>query len=121
VTKPIGLSIHEAIDWVQDRLTTTRPVAEETLFTLITSKQVIETDAGFVLTEAEEDDEGDKLRHHLKSKKGKRRRGFRARHDMRLNSQQPMKLDANMIAEQMMAGKGRGRGKDHPKLTEDEH
>ena len=31
----IGISINEAIDWAQDKLITTRPLAERTLFALI--------------------------------------------------------------------------------------
>lgn len=62
--KNIGSSINEAIDWTQDRLSTTRPLAERTLFSLLESEIVEETDEGFVLVEAEEEAE----KHHTKVK-----------------------------------------------------
>lgn len=53
----IGDSIQEAIDWTQDRLATTRPLAERTLFLLLSAKQVTETEAGFMLSEDINDEE----------------------------------------------------------------
>jgi hypothetical protein len=53
----IGESIIEAIDWTQDQLKTTRPLAERTLFSLLAEKRVTETDVGFILAEDIEDDE----------------------------------------------------------------
>jgi hypothetical protein len=67
----IGGSIQEAIDWTQDRLATTRPLAESTLFSLIASKQVKETATGFVLAEADGEDEMRK-RHSAAKVKGSR-------------------------------------------------
>jgi hypothetical protein len=62
--KLIGSSIQDAIDWTQDRLVTTRPLAERTLFSLINSHIVQETEEGFViLSEAEEPEE-----HHNRAK-----------------------------------------------------
>ena len=98
----IGVGIHEAIDWMQDRLLTTRPLAERTLFSLIAKREVIETDDGYILSEAANpEDELEKTR--------KRSRGRRRRHVMRQQLQQFMKLDANQIADQIMSG-GRERG-----------
>lgn len=67
----IGSSILDAIDWTQDRLRTTRPLAESTLFSLIASKHVTETEAGFVLAEADSEDEMQK-RHKAAKAKGSR-------------------------------------------------
>ncbi len=47
----IGISINEAIDWTQDRLKTTRPLAERTLFSLLSDKTIVETDDGYMLSE----------------------------------------------------------------------
>ena len=63
--KLIGVSINEAIDWAQDRLTTTRPLAERTLFSLLADKLAAETEDGFILLE-DADDEPEK--HHDKAK-----------------------------------------------------
>lgn len=59
----LGESITAAIDWVQDNLTTTRPLAERTLYSLIEAKQVAETQKGYVLWE-DEDEEAKHLKHH---------------------------------------------------------
>src|ERR1051325_817654 len=59
----LGESITEAIDWVQDNLTTTRPLAERTLYSLLGAKQVAETQKGYVLWE-NEDEEEKHLKHH---------------------------------------------------------
>jgi hypothetical protein len=53
----IGQSIGEAIDWTQDKLRTTRPIAETILFALLDKKLARETDLGFVLFENDDDDE----------------------------------------------------------------
>lgn len=53
--KIIGDTIQEAIDWTQDVLRTTRPLAERTLFSLLMANSVKETEDGFVLTEDEEE------------------------------------------------------------------
>jgi len=97
------MGIHEAIDWIQDRLLTTRPLAERTLFSLIAKRRVIETDDGYILSEAA--DPEDELE---KTRQRKRSRG-RRRHVMRQQLQQFMKLDASQIADQIMTG-GRERG-----------
>lgn len=60
----IGDSIQEAIDWTQDRLATTRPLAERTLFSLLVEHAVEETDDGFILIEAEDELE----KHHKRVK-----------------------------------------------------
>lgn len=60
----IGNSIQEAIDWTQDFLRTTRPLAERTLFSMLSDKKVKETEQGFVLVEAEEGEDEAKKRHH---------------------------------------------------------
>lgn len=52
----IGESINDAIDWTQDKLETTRPLAEQTLFAMITDGMVTETSHGFILFEGEDDD-----------------------------------------------------------------
>jgi hypothetical protein len=54
--KHIGISISEAIDWTQDRLATTRPLAEQTLFSLLAATAVEEGEDGFTLMEAEEEE-----------------------------------------------------------------
>ena len=97
------MGIHEAIDWMQDRLLTTRPLAERTLFSLIAKRRVIETDDGYILSEAA--DPEDELE---KTRQKKRSRGRRRRHVMRQQLQQFMKLDANQIADQIMGGRERG-------------
>jgi hypothetical protein len=61
----IGSSISEAIDWTQDQLHTTRPLAERTLFSLMACDAVDETEQGFVLLE---DDDEELEKHHRKVK-----------------------------------------------------
>lgn len=63
--KNIGSTISEAIDWTQDRLTTTRPLAERTLFSLLEAEFVEETEDGFVLLK--EDEEPEKHLHKVKN------------------------------------------------------
>lgn len=53
--KIIGSDIVEAIDWTQDIFETTRPLAEKTLFALLKSKAVVETEEGYLLREDEEE------------------------------------------------------------------
>jgi hypothetical protein len=55
----IGQSISEAIDWAQDTMRTTRPIAETVLFSMIKDRKVTEANDGF-LFETTEDDEEDK-------------------------------------------------------------
>jgi hypothetical protein len=59
-TRFIGDSINEAIDWTQDLLRTTRPIAESVLFSLLADKTAAETEDGYLLTE--DDDEEIKKR-----------------------------------------------------------
>ena len=79
----IGSTILEAIDWTQDRLRTTRPLAERTLFSLLADKHVRETGDGFVMEDADEEEvrkrfntvkarhgRGSKFRFHQSRKKG---------------------------------------------------
>jgi len=63
--RQIGGSIQEAIDWTQDHLGTTRPLAERTLFTLLTEKRAQETEAGFMLGEVG-DEEIEKVHNRIK-------------------------------------------------------
>jgi hypothetical protein len=49
----IGDSLREAIDWAQDTLRTTRPIAEQTIMSAIAAKTVVWDDGVFLL----EDDE----------------------------------------------------------------
>jgi hypothetical protein len=53
--KIIGNTIQEAIDWTQDLCETTRPMAEYTLFSLLSSKLITETEEGYTLLEDEEE------------------------------------------------------------------
>lgn len=98
--KTIGGSIQEAIDWTQDHLRTTRPLAEETLFSMLAAKSVAQTEAGFVLLE--DDDEADE--HHNKTRLAFRQNKFhynsRRGRIHRMSSRNHMKSDA---AENMMA------------------
>lgn len=57
----IGGSISDAIDWAQDLLATTRPLAEKTLFALLADAKVYENEDGFMLLE---DDEEEVRRQH---------------------------------------------------------
>ncbi len=100
--KNIGESIQEAIDWTQDHLTTTRPLAEQTLFSLILEHKVRETEEGFVLMEAE--DEIEKHLNKIKSTMTQNRKHFRF-HSKRKNkiTQQRKKLDNSSAAEDMIA------------------
>lgn len=63
--KLIGGSIQEAIDWTQDHLRTTRPLAESTLFSMLAAKSVTLTEAGFVLLEEEDNDMDDHFKKHV--------------------------------------------------------
>lgn len=51
----IGMTRREAIDWTQDTLRTTRPVAEATLSALLEDNAALETEQGVLLLE--DDDE----------------------------------------------------------------
>jgi hypothetical protein len=51
----IGDSISEAIDWTQDLLQTTRPIAETVLFSLLADKSAAETEDGFLLEVEDEE------------------------------------------------------------------
>lgn len=60
----IGSTIIEAIDWTQDRFVTTRPIAERTLFSMLSSNIIEETEDGYVLLENDEEPE----KHYNKTK-----------------------------------------------------
>ena len=51
----IGDDRREAIDWLQDRLKTTRPAAERAMIGLLSEGKAVTTDAGIFLTEAEDE------------------------------------------------------------------
>lgn len=51
----IGDDRREAIDWLQDWLATTRPIAERTMISLLRDGIAITTDGGIMLTEDEDD------------------------------------------------------------------
>lgn len=70
----IGSSIQDAIDWTQDHLRTTRPLAERTLFSMLADKKVKETGDGFMLVEAEGEEEA-KKRHSSFKAHGQHGRG----------------------------------------------
>jgi hypothetical protein len=53
--KLIGDDRREAIDWLQDRLQLTRPVAEQAMISLMREKSAITTDEGIFLTEDEDE------------------------------------------------------------------
>lgn len=78
----IGGSIQQAIDWTQDTLQSTRPLAEDVLFRLLERRQVTECGVGFLLQESEDEDEMRKHLHHAKAHA--RPRGHR-RSQMRIN------------------------------------
>lgn len=100
----LGESIIDAIDWTQDFLKTTRPLAESTLFALLAESKVNETEEGYVLVEAEEEVEkkhnvvkhrqGKKFRFHTKRKTSKQRFTSKMKH---------LNLDNSTAAEGMMA------------------
>jgi hypothetical protein len=94
----LGGSIVEAIDWVQDKLATTRPLAERTLFSLITGNKVQETEQGFMLFEAD-----DEVRnHHTQVNRaarphGKRGRGRKRARQRRSSKMQHMKKQTDSV------------------------
>ncbi len=63
----IGISIQEAIDWTQDQLVTTRPLAERTLFVMLAKHRVTETETGYMLAEDADEDEPRKVHQKLKT------------------------------------------------------
>jgi prophage tail gpP-like protein len=67
--RAIGTSISEAIDWMQDRLVTTRPLAERTLFALLAKRRITETAVGFVLIEDANEDDLKDTHKNLKNKR----------------------------------------------------
>jgi hypothetical protein len=85
----IGQSIHEAIDWTQDRLQTTRPLAERVLFNLLHEETVLESPMGFVLQEDKSDDE--EMRKHLRSIRTTRPRAVRSHRRARLRPKRRLK------------------------------
>jgi hypothetical protein len=67
----LGTTIQEAIDWTQDRLRTTRPLAERTLFSLLADKRVRETQDGFVMVEDTDEEEMRKRFNTIKARHGR--------------------------------------------------
>jgi len=51
----IGDDRREAIDWLQDWLVTTRPIAERTMISLLKDGIAVTTDGGIMLTEDDDD------------------------------------------------------------------
>lgn len=108
----IGNSIQEAIDWTQDFLRTTRPLAERTLFSMLSDKKVKETEQGFVLVEEEEGEDEAKKRHHAirhasHGKPPRRLRFHKSRklghkHLKHYHKQQFKRLDHSDDADEMM-------------------
>ena len=99
----IGDSIIEAIDWTQDRLKTTRPLAERTLFSLLAEKRVTETDAGFVLAEDIEDDEVQRKHKGLANRFHRaRKRGLSVKHFTKKVRKNMRKMDDSDAADDMI-------------------
>lgn len=71
----IGVSIVEAIDWSQDLLESTRPVAERALFSLLKDKLVVETEHGY---EYPDDEDREKVIHNITKAKLKGLTHFKA-------------------------------------------
>jgi hypothetical protein len=103
----IGDSIQDAIDWTQDHLRTTRPLAEGTLFSLLQAAVVRETEHGYVLNEAEEE-EAEKHFNKLKNNTQKNRSRFRSnsKHSKRTRIhtiKRRYNLDSSDAADDMLA------------------
>jgi hypothetical protein len=64
----IGNSISEAINWTQDQLLTTRPLAERTLFFMLADHRVAQTKFGFILVEAKDNDNEEMKKTHQRLK-----------------------------------------------------
>lgn len=77
----IGESISEAIDWTQDRLLSTRPIAESVLFSLLADRKVVEREAGFVLLE-DDDEELHRRRNKVRFRFHSKRTGRQMRTHM---------------------------------------
>jgi hypothetical protein len=60
VKRVIAQSISEAIDWTQDRMRSTRPIAETVLFSMIKDRKITERNEGFIFEASEDDDDDDK-------------------------------------------------------------
>jgi hypothetical protein len=83
----IGQSISEAIDWAQDKMRTTRPIAETVLFSMIKDHKVTEGNEGFLFEAAdnEEDNEQDmnsRKRSRTRFNYTTRRKGFVQRREV---------------------------------------
>lgn len=70
----IGESISDAIDWTQDTLGTTRPLAEQVLFALLLEKKVLETARGYM---ADDDDKDSASKIHSRIRQRSQRPRFR--------------------------------------------
>lgn len=103
----IGESISDAIDWTQDKLRSTRPLAESVLFSLLTDKKVRETEQGFVLLEDEDEDDLIKrknahMTHRPRFNFATRRKGFVER--QRIMQQRLKSMGFSDEAEEMLHG-----------------
>lgn len=83
----LGESIREAIDWTQDKLRSTRPIAERVLFSLLNERKAQETEAGFMLLEVDEEDMMKRSRqrhtnHRPRFRFHNKRQGLTERHAM---------------------------------------
>ena len=99
----IGESIIEAIDWTQDKLRTTRPLAERTLFSLLAEKRVTETETGYMLAEDIEDDEVHRKHKGLANRFHRaRKRGLHVKHFIKKVRKNMRKLDNSDAADDML-------------------
>jgi hypothetical protein len=102
----IGDSIQNAIDWTQDELRTTRPLAESTLFTMLETALVTETEQGYMLHEEDEEERTRTMRKiHTKATAPQNKNHMARRHFKKHSTRmQHMKhLDNSTAAEDMIA------------------
>jgi hypothetical protein len=85
----IGQSISEAIDWTQDKLCTTRPMAEAVLFSMLKDKKITEDNDGFIFEAAATDEEDNRDMNTRKQSRARtrfnyttRRKGFTQRREV---------------------------------------
>ena len=101
--KYIGDDRREAIDWLQDRLSLTRPDAEGAMISLLREKIAITTDKGIFLTEEEEEAEkqAKKFSQRMHSRKaGTKSKVNRSRKGMRTSK--IVKTDFSSVADHIM-------------------
>lgn len=83
----LGASINEAIDWTQDELATTRPLAERVLFSMIADKKVFLNQHGYMLMEEDVDElRKRKASQHRPSEHRPHKRGGYRFHRLRKNA-----------------------------------